>query len=52
MRILVMPLFGTAFSRPLCVFQVPFKANLIFKAVLYIHVLFKPVRTLPLVKSV
>ena len=37
------------FSRPFCVFQVLFKANLIFKdfkTVLYIQVLFKPVRTL------
>ena len=34
------------FTRPLSVFQVLFKANLIFKTVLYIQVLFKPVRTL------
>ena len=34
------------FSRPLSVFQVLFKANLIFKTVLYIQVLVKPVRTL------
>ena len=38
------------FSRPLSVFQVFFKANFIFKdfkTVLYIQVLYKPVRTLP-----
>ena len=34
------------FSRPLSVFQVLFKAKLIFKRVLYIKVLFKPVPTL------
>ena len=32
--------------KALRVFQVFFKANLISKTVLYIHVLFKPVRTL------
>ena len=34
------------FSRPLSVFPVLFKANLLFKTVLYIQVLFKPVQTL------
>ena len=40
------------FSMPLSVFQVLFKANLFFKdfkTVLYIQVLFKPVRTLVLI---
>ena len=34
------------FSRPLSVFQVLFKANLIFKTFLYIQVVFKTVLTL------
>ena len=44
--LLQMVKFKDDFSRPLSVFQVLFKANFIFKTVLYIQVLFKPVRTL------